>query len=70
MEENLVHLEELFERHREYGVIINPSKCVFGQHQVKFLVFGSSTEPLPIKVDTIWLYTKSYAAVLGDAEFL
>lgn len=37
------HLWILFERLQEYGVIVNPVKCVFGQPEVKFLryMFGA-----------------------------
>lgn len=35
--EHLHHLEQLFKRLDEYGVIINPAKCVFGVPEVLFL---------------------------------
>lgn len=55
-EEHLQHLETVFQRLREYGVVINPMKCVFGQPEVKFLgylVSGAGTRPLPEKVEAI-----------------
>ena len=61
LEEHLQHLEILFERLRNYGVVINPSKCVFGQSSVKFLgylVSDSGTQPLPAKVDAIRTYPR------------
>lgn len=36
-EEHQRHLKVLFARLRDYGVVINPSKCVFGQTSVQFL---------------------------------
>lgn len=56
LEEHLRHLEILFSRLRQFGVVINPAKCVFGQERVKFLgysVGGSGTQPLPQKVDAL-----------------
>lgn len=56
LEEHHKHLEVLFKRLKEYGVVINPVKCVFGEPEVKFLgylVSGSGTQPLPEKVDVI-----------------
>ena len=35
--EHLTHLESLFQRLLEYGVVINPSKCVFGASSLDFL---------------------------------
>lgn len=46
----------MFARLGEYGVQINPAKCVFGTRQIKFLkylVSAESTRPLPEKVKTI-----------------
>jgi hypothetical protein len=56
LEEHFNHLRTLFERLEKYGVVINPSKCVFGQPEVKFLgylVSGAGTHPLPGKVEAI-----------------
>jgi len=36
-EEHLQHLRILFNRLQEYGVVINPLKCTFGQSKIKFL---------------------------------
>lgn len=55
-EEHRDHLRALFERLREYGVIINPAKCVFGQQKVEFLgyeVSDKGTRPLPARVEAI-----------------
>ena len=50
------HLHQLFTRLREYGMVINPAKCVFGVPEVKFLGYRISAEgttPLPEKVEAI-----------------
>lgn len=55
-EEHLRHVGEVFGRLREYGVVINSAKCVFGKSQVTFLghsVSSSGTRPLPEKVEAI-----------------
>ncbi|XP_025835993.1 uncharacterized protein LOC112906301 [Agrilus planipennis] len=52
LEEHLDHLRTLFERLQKYGVVINPSMCVFGEPVVKFLGYrdsGTGTHPLPEK---------------------
>ena len=50
--EHLAHLNILFNRLSEYGIVINPSKCIFGAASLEFLghqisVHGIS--PLPQK---------------------
>lgn len=60
-EEHLRHLEILFRRLKEFGVVINPAKCVFGQPHVKFLgymVSNCGTEPSPAKVQVIRDYPR------------
>ena len=55
-EQHQRHIRLLFTRLKEYGVLINTSKCVFGQRQVKFLgylVSGSGTQPLETNVKSI-----------------
>lgn len=50
------HLRLLFARMRDYGVLINRSKCVFGAPEVAFLGYRISekgTEPLDSKVRAI-----------------
>lgn len=39
IDEHREHLRKVFNKLREYGVIINPSKCFFGQQEVLFLGF-------------------------------
>lgn len=56
LEEHLHHLRTLFARLKEYGVVINPAKYVFGKSDVKFLgyrVNTSGTQTLPEKVQVI-----------------
>lgn len=50
------HLRQLFTRMRDYGIIINTSKCVFGASEVTFLGYSISrqgTKPLESKVQAI-----------------
>ena len=61
LEVHLQNLKILFESLRNYGVVINPSKCIFGQSSVMFLgylVSDSGTQPLPVKVDSIRTYSR------------
>jgi len=43
-EEHYEHLKLLLSRLEEYGVVINPAKCVFGQEEVKFCYYLISRE--------------------------
>lgn len=54
------HLRRLFERLKQYGILINTSKCVLGQKEVKFLgyqVSASGTRPLDTNVQAIQEFT-------------
>jgi transposase InsO family protein len=54
--EHLEHLRKIFNRLRDYGMLINTSKCVFGVHEVKFLgylISETGTRPLDSKVQAI-----------------
>ena len=56
LEDHYKHLETVFHRLDEYGVVINPSKCQFGQTEVKFLghlITPQGIRPLPSKVEAI-----------------
>lgn len=56
LDEHMGHLRVVCERLKQYGLVINPSKCVFGQPQIEFLgylVSGAGTQPLPEKVEAI-----------------
>lgn len=53
------HLHQLFARLNEYGVKINPAKCIFGTAEVRFLgylVSAEGTQPLPEKIEAIKKY--------------
>ncbi|CAH2226313.1 jg18631 [Pararge aegeria aegeria] len=50
------HLRQVFTRLREYGMVINVSKCVFGAPEVTFLgyhISESGTKPLDTKIQAI-----------------
>ena len=54
--EHMQHLEQVFERFRQYGIVINPIKCQFGKASVNFLghnISASGITPLPEKVEAI-----------------
>jgi len=60
-EEHQEHLKQLFSRLNEYGIKINPAKCVLGEKTIKFLgyeVSNTGTKPLPQKVETIQNFRK------------
>ena len=55
-EEHQNHLIAVFQRFKEFGVIINPSKCEFGANQLTFLghhVTAQGIQPLTDKVQAI-----------------
>lgn len=55
-EEHKKHLRILFNRLKEYGMVINTSKSVFGASEVVFLgylISAEGTKPLPVKVEAI-----------------
>lgn len=55
-EEHEDHLHQIFSRMRDYGVLININKCVFGASEVDFLGYNISakgTKPLESKVEAI-----------------
>lgn len=55
-EEHEEHLRQIFQRFKDYGVRINPSKCVFGASEVQYLGYLVTTQgikPLTDKVDAI-----------------
>lgn len=54
--EHLQHLERVFERLQEHGLLINEGKCAFGKSEVTFLGFtisGEGTRPLDTKIKAI-----------------
>ena len=55
-EEHNVHLRLVLQRFQQYGILINPAKCVFGTSELHFLghhVTSSGVSPLPQQVQTI-----------------
>lgn len=76
-QEHESHLRQLFNKFKEYDIVINPAKCVFGVSQVKFLGYHISTQgtkPLDTKVDAIKLFpppktVKQLRRFLGMVNF-
>lgn len=57
--EHQQHIRQLFQRLQKYGLVINPTKCKFGENVVNFLgyqVSSTGTKPLPEKVAAIANY--------------
>ena len=55
------HLQILFARLAEYGIIISPEKCQFGTTELSFLghhVCAEGISPLPSAVDAIVNFVK------------
>nr|VZI01885.1 unnamed protein product [Spirometra erinaceieuropaei] len=55
-EEHMEHLATVFDRLQQFGVVLNPSKCVFGVPSLEFLshlVDSHGIRPLPSKVAAI-----------------
>ena len=55
-EQHHSHLRELFERLKEFGLVVNKAKCYFGQESLEFLghkISSTGIEPLPKKVEVI-----------------
>jgi len=70
-EEHEQHLHTLFQRFREYGVLLNTAKCVFGAAEVTFLGYTVSAEgtwPLEEKVAAIYRFQRP--VLVKDRRFL
>lgn len=55
-EEHKLHLQLVFERFREYGVLVNASKCEFGVPSLQFLghiIDKNGIRPLDTKVAAV-----------------
>lgn len=53
---HLQHLRQLFSRLKEFGMVINPTKCIFGASEVPFLgciVSATGIKPMDSKVEVI-----------------
>ena len=76
-EQHYGHLQQLFERLQEYGIVVSPAKCLFGQQEVPFLgyiVSSGGIRPMPEKVDAITSFTlpqtaKQLRRFLGMVNF-
>ena len=58
-EEHRVHLAKLFVRFQDFGLVLNPAKCVFAQPQLKFLghrVSAHGIEPAADRVKAIRVF--------------
>lgn len=64
-EQHRQHLRIVFERFKKYGIVINPSKCIFGVSEVPFLgylVNSNGIQPLPDKVSAIMQFPQPKTA--------
>lgn len=55
-EDHYEHLQILFDRLNQYGLVINTTKCVFGVKEIEFLgytVNSDGIKPLPERVEAI-----------------
>ncbi|GFT71130.1 retrovirus-related Pol polyprotein from transposon 17.6 [Trichonephila clavipes] len=60
-DEHLDHLHQIFSRLRDYGLKLNPNKCVLGKTSVKFLgclITADGVKTLPDKVEAIENFPK------------
>nr|CAH8856759.1 unnamed protein product [Trichobilharzia regenti]CAH8862441.1 unnamed protein product [Trichobilharzia regenti] len=56
MEEHMQHLSLLFQRFEQFGVVINPKKCIFGSPSIEFLghrITAEGIRPTEDKIETI-----------------
>ena len=75
--EHLQQLELLFTRLSEFGVVLNPSKCIFGSTSLDFLgphISPEGISPLPTKVQAIMdfpppQFTRQLGEFLGLINF-
>ena len=59
--QHVKHLNLLFQRLRDHGLVVNPAKCIFGVKEIDFLghhVTEQGATPLPNKVDAIRNFIK------------
>ena len=64
-EEHQHHLRTIFDKLKVYGVILNPSKCIFEASQIDFLgyrVDKQGTTPLPEKTEALRDFPKPTTA--------
>ena len=53
LEEHRVHLAQLFQRFQEYGLVLNPAKCIFAQPELKFLGHRVTAEGIAPAADRV-----------------
>lgn len=61
--QHIEHLNKIFNRLKEYGMLINTAKCVFGVQEVSYLgyhISSKGTKPLDSKVEAIKLFPPPY----------
>ncbi|KAJ8409956.1 hypothetical protein AAFF_G00209970 [Aldrovandia affinis] len=64
-EEHLSHLQALFTRLSQHGLIVNPAKCLFGRGTIEFLGHRITCEgavPLPSKVEAVAAFPRPLTA--------
>ena len=77
VDEHRQHLRQLFRKLADYGLVVNPQKCVFAQSSLEFLghyVTCSGVQPLHSRVESITYFprprsSKSLQEYLGMLNF-
>ena len=77
VDEHRQHLRQLFRKLADYGLVVNPQKCVLGQSSLEFLghyVTSSGVQPLQSRVESITNFprprsNKSLQEYLGMLNF-
>ena len=72
LEEHYQHLQQLFDRLQEHGLVVNPDKCVFAASNIDFLghhISSAGSKPLPEKVAAIRNFPRP-STVQGLQQFL
>ena len=77
IDEHRQHLRQLFRKLADYGLVVNPQKCVFGQYSLEFLghyVTSSGVQRLQSRVESITDFprprsSKSLQEYLGMFNF-
>ena len=63
------HLQLLFQRLADFGLVVNVDKCQFGRHRIEFLghlIDQYSARPLPSKVEAVQVFP--YPTTLQDLQ--
>ena len=71
-DEHFRHLQELFDRLEQYGLVVNPAKCVFAVSQLEFLghsITAAGSTPLPEKVRAVTDFPRP-SSVQGLMQFV